>query len=106
MVRERYYGGGMTQLIYVEDIPQKDLEMKQIRLYARDLLAEIKLLTVAALFIFGLIFAVPMVRHTATYLIYWSLTAVFTFRVLWQKYRRPKKKSHSRAKTMTPKRIK
>lgn len=102
MVKERYYGGGMTQLIYVEDIPQKDLEMKQIRLYTKDLLAEIKLLTVAALFIFGLIFAVPMVRHEVVYILYWTMTAAFSFRVLWKRYRRPKKKSRNRARTATP----
>lgn len=100
MVRKIYRGGGMMELVYQEDIPQKDLEMKTIRLYARDLLAEIKLIVIAALFIFGAIFAVPMVRHEMTYILYWTGTAVFTFRVLWARWK-PKKKNHNRARTVT-----
>lgn len=103
MVRNIYRGGGMMELVYQEDIPQKDLEMKTIRLYARDLLAEIKLIVIAALFIFGAIFAVPMVRHEMFYIAYWTLTTVFTARVLYKRYR-PKKKSHNRARTVTQRR--
>ena len=102
MVRERYYGGGMMEMIYQEDFPDKDQQMKTIRLYARDLMNEIKLLAMAALIIFGMVFAVPMVRHESVYIIYWTLTAVFSFKVLWKRYRRPKKKSRNRARTATP----
>ena len=102
MVRERYYGGGMMELIYQEDFPDKDQQMKTIRLYARDLMNEIKLLAMAALIIFGMVFAVPMVRHESVYIIYWTLTSMFSFRVLWKRYRRPKKKSRNRARTATP----
>lgn len=101
MVRKIYRGGGMAELIYTEDVLDKERQMKTIRLYARDLLAEIKLIAIAALFIFGAVFAVPMVRHEAVYILYWAMTTLFTAKVLLNRYR-PKKKNRNRARTATP----
>lgn len=99
MIRRVYRG---HELIFEEYVPTKTHSVKTVRIYAKDLLAEIKLIVVAALFVFGLIFAVPMVRHESAYVLYWTMTAVFSFRVLWKRYRRPKKKSRNRARTATP----
>ena len=97
MIRRIYKGSGKSQLVFEEYIPSETHSVKTVRIYAKDLLAEIKLIVVAALFVFGLIFAVPMVRHEAFYIIYWTGTAIFTFRTLWTRFYRPKKKSHPRA---------
>lgn len=99
MIRRVYRG---HELIFEEYVPTKTHSVKTVRTYAKDLLAEIKLIVVAALFVFGLIFAVPMVRHESVYVLYWTMTAIFSFRVLWKRYRRPKKKSRNRARTATP----
>ena len=99
MIRRVYRG---HELIFEEYVPTKTHSVKTVRIYAKDLLAEIKLIVVAALFVFGLIFAVPMVRHESAYVLYWTLTAVFSSKVLWKRYRRPKKKSRNRARTATP----
>jgi len=99
MIRRVYRG---HELIFEEYVPTKTHSVKTVRIYAKDLLAEIKLIVVAALFVFGLIFAVPMVRHESVYVLYWTMTAVFSFRVLWRRYRRPKNKSRNRARTATP----
>lgn len=96
MIRRIYRGSGKGQLVFEEYIPNEVHQTKTVRIYAKDLLAEIKLIVVAALFVFGMIFAVPMVRHEMTYILYWTGTAVFTFRVIWARWK-PKKKSHSRA---------
>lgn len=100
MIRRIYKGSGKGQLVFEEYIPNEVHQAKTIRIYAKDLLAEIKLIVVAALFVFGMVFAVPMVRHELTYVLYWTGTAVFTFRVLWARWK-PKKKSHNRARTVT-----
>ena len=97
MIKRIYKGSGDARLVYEEFVPSGIHEVKTIRLYAKDLLAEIKLIVMTALFVFGLIFAVPMVRHEAFYIIYWTGTAIFTFRTLWARFYKPKKKSHPRA---------
>lgn len=102
MIRRIYKGSGKGQLVFEEYIPNEVHQTKTVRIYAKDLLAEMKLIAIAALFIFGMIFAVPMVRHESVYVLYWTLTAVFSSRVLWKRYRRPKKKSRNRARTATP----
>lgn len=96
MIREIRHTSGMTELIYIDECSER-----KFKLYARDLLAEIKLIAVTALFIFGVIFAVPMVRHEAFYIMYWTLTAAFTFRVLWQRYGRKKKKNRKTRANLT-----
>lgn len=99
MIKRIYKGSGDARLVYKEFVPSGTHEVKTIRLYAKDLLAEIKLIVVVALFVFGLIFAVPMVRHEAFYIAYWIGTTIFTSRVIYQRWypRKPKKKSHPRA---------
>lgn len=95
MIRRVYKG---HELIFEEYVPSETHNVKTVRIYARDLLDEINLIISVALFVFGGIFAVPMVRHEIFYILYWSGTAVFTFRCIWKKYYRPrKKKSHPRA---------
>lgn len=103
MIRRIYKGSGKGQLVFEEYIPNNVHQTKTVRIYAKDLLAEIKLIVVAALFVFGMVFAVPMVRHEMTYILYWTGTTVFTFRVLWTRWK-PKKKSHNRARTVTQRR--
>ena len=96
MIRRVYRG---HELIFEEYVPTKTHSVKTVRIYAKDLLEEIKLIVVAALFIFGLIFAVPMVRHEVFYIAYWIGTTIFTGRVICQRWypKKPKKKSHPRA---------
>ena len=104
VIRRIYEGSGNARLIYEEFVPEKEHQVKTIRLYARDLMDEINLIISVALFVFGGIFAVPMVRHEIFYILYWTGTAVFTFRCIWKKYRpKPKKKSHNRARVATQK---
>lgn len=96
MIRRVYRG---HELVFEEYVPTETHSVKTVRIYAKDLLAEIKLIVVVALFVFGLIFAVPMVRHEAFYIAYWIGTTIFTSRVIYQRWypRKPKKKSHPRA---------
>ena len=103
MIRRIYKGSGKGQLVFEEFVPNEVHQIKTVRIYARDLLAEIKLIVIAALFIFGAVFAVPMVRHEAVYILYWAMTTLFTAKVLLNRYR-PKKKSRNRARTATPRR--
>lgn len=93
MIRRVYKGSGKGQLVFEEYIPNEVNQVKTVRLYARDLLAEINLIVMMALLVFGLIFAVPMVRHELTYILYWTGTAIFSARVLWKRYRPKKKRS-------------
>ena len=98
MIRKIYKGSGKQELLIEEYIPNEYYQTKTVRIYARDLLDEINLIISVALFVFGGIFAVPMVRHEIFYILYWTGTAIFTFRCIWKKYYRPrKKKSHPRA---------
>ena len=93
MIRRVYRG---HELIFEEYVPTKTHSVKTVRIYAKDLLAEIKLIVVAALFIFGLIFAVPMVRHELTYILYWTGTFIFSIRTIWKRfYSKPKRKRSS-----------
>lgn len=96
MKQGRYKTSGMTQIICIED----DKPPKMVRLYVKDLMAEIKLIAVMALIVFGLIFAVPMVRNEFVYIAYWALTFFLFGRVMWQRFYKGKKKrmssSHNR----------
>lgn len=96
MIRRVYKGSGRQELIFEEFIPNEFHQMKTVRLYARDLLAEINLIAMMALLIFGVIFAVPMVRHELTYILYWTGTFIFSIRTIWKRfYSKPKKKRSS-----------
>lgn len=104
MIRKIYKGSGKQELLIEEYIPNEYYQTKTVRIYARDLLDEINLIISVALFVFGGIFAVPMVRHEIFYILYWTGTAIFTFRCIWKKYRpKSKKKSHNRARAATQK---
>ena len=96
MIRRVYKGSGKGQLVFEEYIPNEVHQVKTVRLYAKDLLAEINLIAMMALLIFGVIFAVPMVRHELTYILYWTGTFVFSIRTIWKRfYSKPKRKRSS-----------
>ena len=96
MIRRVYKGSGKQELIFEEYVPNEVHQVKTVRLYAKDLLAEVSLITMMALLVFGVIFAVPMVRNDAMYIIYWTGTILFSIRTIWKRfYSKPKKKRSS-----------
>lgn len=93
MKQATYKGSAGMELVFQET----DFEDRTVRIYAKDALSEFKWFALLAMYIFGGIFAVPMVRHEVFYIAYWSLVAIITVRMLW-KYYRPKRKSRKSGK--------
>ena len=76
---------------------ETDFEDRTVRIYKKDTMIEFKWIVLMAMYIFGGIFAVPMVRHEAIYIAYWSLVTIITVRMLWKM-----KKSRKSGKQAAP----
>lgn len=70
---------------------ETNFEDRTVRIYKKDTMLEFKWIVLMAMYVFGGIFAVPMVRHEAFYIVYWGIVTVATVRMFWKHCRTTKK---------------